>query len=118
MLSNDIPATPRARPPAQTRRSVPMQVKQSPPPPYVAASALRLRNKLETLAASPIGTPVRDSALIPSQLSFSVEEMSWMKERSREELTDLLTKAENIIRERENREWDFALLWSDALTVF
>ena len=117
MLSNDIPATPRARPPAQARRSVSMQVKQSPPPPYVA-SALRLRTTLETLAASPIGTPVRESALNPSQLSFSVEEMSWMKERSREELTDLLTKAENIIKERENREWDIALFWSDALTVF
>jgi hypothetical protein len=37
--------------------------------------------------------------------SSDVEEAPWMKEKSREELSDLLTKADDIIRVREQGEF-------------
>jgi hypothetical protein len=102
MLSNDVPATPRARPPAQVRRAVSLQIKHSPPPPYAAAPSLKSRT--ETLFGLPCLTPVREGRSTHSGLN--IDDMSWMKEQSREELADLLTKADNIIRERESREYE------------
>ena len=94
MLSNNVLATPRPRPPAKVRRSPSLNF--PPPPPYAP--------RLEVLLDSPIAvtSQLLDSALAdddadaPSQV---VEE--WMNEKSKEELSDLLLKADGLIKERE-----------------
>jgi hypothetical protein len=105
MLSSDIPATPRPRPPAaHNRRSASMQIELFPPPPY-AASSHSSRPKstpLGTVSSSTSAPDVRSHN--PRSLS-EADDSSWMKEKSREELSELLTKADGIIRERERGEF-------------
>ena len=110
MLSNDFPATPRPRPPARARRSVSLQLKHSPPPPYAATSGDGLRHKiapLETFLDSSNLASTREGALASIRSSFGIKDLGWIEEKSREELAELLTKADNIIRERENRKVEY-----------
>ena len=92
MLAGSI--TPRPRPPARSRRPS-SQVKSSPPPPY----RLSLPNDPPT--------PTENEKLSAESLRgdwthfpFSTQSEQW-NERSREELTDLLHKADELIKDRE-----------------
>ncbi|KAG6861835.1 hypothetical protein C0995_011132 [Termitomyces sp. Mi166 len=108
MLAASVNETPRPRPPAKIRRSsVLAQAASSPPPSYAAAFTL-----------TPDGKPRVDNSLLGSpmaatfqrvgwdgerQLSPTTEEdLEWMNEKSREELSELLVKADGLIKEREN----------------
>lgn len=97
MISNNVQSTPRPRPPAQMRRNISIN---APPPPYAPP--------LETLLDSPISitaqlvaaanaSPTADKKFLA--LGSDVED--WMNEKSKEELSDLLLKADGLIRSRE-----------------
>ncbi|TCD70799.1 hypothetical protein EIP91_001489 [Steccherinum ochraceum] len=94
MLSNTVLATPRPRPPAKVRRSPSLNF--PPPPPYAP--------RLEILLDSPIGVTAQllgsavgdEESDAPTQV---VED--WMNEKSKGELSDLLLKADGLIKERE-----------------
>ncbi|KIJ69898.1 hypothetical protein HYDPIDRAFT_178307 [Hydnomerulius pinastri MD-312] len=94
MLAGSVSATPRPRPPARSRRPS-SHVKSSPPPPYRIAS----------LPGDPL--PQSDQTNFPtealrtdwSRLSLSSEQWN---ERSREELSGLLQKADGLIKDREH----------------
>lgn len=96
MISNNVPATPRPRPPAQMRRNPSLN---APPPPYAPPlerlldSPISITAQLVAAAASPDG----NNQLTP--LHADVED--WMNEKSKEELSDLLLKADDLIRSRE-----------------
>ena len=84
--------SPRPRPPARSRRT---STKSSPPPPYRAPSPSDtrvVRNERPRFSES-VG---RDW----SRLVLSAQSEKW-DERSREELSDLLLKADELIRDRE-----------------
>ncbi|KAF8437130.1 hypothetical protein L210DRAFT_3613176 [Boletus edulis BED1] len=91
MLAGSI--TPRPRPPARSRRAS-SQVKSSPPPPY--------RPSLPDESPTPseheklFAESLRDDWRFP----FSAQSEQW-NDRSREELSDLLHKADEIIKDRE-----------------
>ncbi|TFY51373.1 hypothetical protein EVJ58_g10604 [Rhodofomes roseus] len=93
MLSETTSATPRPRPPAKTRRLPSVQFPSFPPPPY----ALSL-DQVVLDAASAIPEHGLDETK-PPLLPHDSEE--WVKEKSREELSDLLLKAEELIKSRE-----------------
>lgn len=87
-------ATPRPRPPAKVRKSPSLNF--PPPPPYAP--------RLDVLLASPIGvtTQLLGSAVSeePSDAPNHPAE-EWMNEKSKEELSGLLLKADGLIKERE-----------------
>ncbi|THH29143.1 hypothetical protein EUX98_g5063 [Antrodiella citrinella] len=93
MLSNNVIATPRPRPPAKVRRSPSLNF--PPPPPYAP--------RLEVLLDSPIGvtTQLLGSAAAEVTVSPVHDVEEWMNEKSKEELSDLLLKAGGLIKERE-----------------
>ncbi|KZT29419.1 hypothetical protein NEOLEDRAFT_598528 [Neolentinus lepideus HHB14362 ss-1] len=113
MLSNDSTSTPRPRPPAKVRRTVSGRYKDTPPPPYAPAVAFPTDvadlsdTPLDTILGSPISMTAQrvrllsgtspDLGAMPSPV---VEE--WMNERSKEELSELLLKADRAIKDREN----------------
>ncbi|KAG1768717.1 hypothetical protein EDD22DRAFT_818308 [Suillus occidentalis] len=97
MLSASVTTTPRPRPPGRTRR-ISTHVKTSPPPPYAATSLLHhpLDNSPDSKREASNGA----SAIaawddIPNHPQF------WSG-RSREELSELLLKADELIKDREN----------------
>lgn len=97
MLSASVTTTPRPRPPGRARR-ISTHVKTSPPPPYAATSLLNhpLDNSPDLKRESFNGA----SAIaawddIPNHPQF------W-NGRSREELSELLLKADELIKDREN----------------
>jgi len=92
MLAGSI--TPRPRPPARSRRTS-SQVKSSPPPPYrpSLSDEPRTPNEHGKLAAESLRSDW-------SQFPLSVQSEQW-DEHSREELTDLLHKADELIKDRE-----------------
>lgn len=97
MLSASVTTTPRPRPPGRARR-ISTHVKTSPPPPYAATSLLNhpLDNSPNLKRESFNGA----SAIaawddIPNHPQF------W-NGRSREELSELLLKADELIKDREN----------------
>ncbi|KAF8841543.1 hypothetical protein BDN67DRAFT_996102 [Paxillus ammoniavirescens] len=93
MLAASVSVTPRPRPPARSRRTS-SHVKSSPPPPYRAAPVDPLaRNEHRTSAE-----PLRGEW---THLSFSAKSDQW-DEQSREELSDLLHMADEIIKDREH----------------
>ncbi|KAA1466471.1 hypothetical protein DENSPDRAFT_36206 [Dentipellis sp. KUC8613] len=112
MMSIDVSATPRPRPPAKARQTS-SQYKGSPPPPYVLPlSHLSTRGLSSSISGETIlGSPISVTAQLvrslggdsPSRNSdesaAAVEE--WLNERSREELSDLLLTANGVIRARE-----------------
>ncbi|KAG2156426.1 hypothetical protein DEU56DRAFT_234782 [Suillus clintonianus] len=93
MLSGAVNTTPRPRPPGRARR-ISTHVKTSPPPPYAARSLLHdpLDLKRESFNGASAITAWDD---IPNNPHV------W-NGRSREELSDLLLKADELIKDREN----------------
>ncbi|KAI0353499.1 hypothetical protein OH77DRAFT_1483319 [Trametes cingulata] len=100
MLSTNSVTTPRPQPPAKTRKSSAMHYSRlAPPPPYAPPMS-------EVLLDTPIAFNAQrmtGSAMSPeptdSEGPAPMEE--WMDEKSREELSDLLLKADGIIKTRE-----------------
>ena len=91
MLAGSI--TPRPRPPARSRRAS-SQVKSSPPPPY-----------RPSLSDDPLSVHARHSSAESlrddwPRFPFTAQPEQW-SEQSREELSDLLHKADEIIKDRE-----------------
>ena len=107
MLSDEVRASPRPKPPAKVRARKSSQASMkapprgkassgSPPPPYYSPS--------EPVLGSPL--PVTSQLLEASNGGNSGDgpgPESWLLEKSREELSGLLTKAEGIIKSREER---------------
>ncbi|KIK39469.1 hypothetical protein CY34DRAFT_89130 [Suillus luteus UH-Slu-Lm8-n1] len=97
MLSASVTTTPRPRPPGRARR-ISTHVKTSPPPPYAASSLLHHPPdnspdlKRESFNGASAITAWDD---IPNHPQF------W-NGRSREELSELLLKADELIKDREN----------------
>ncbi|KAJ6539738.1 hypothetical protein B0H19DRAFT_1180326 [Mycena capillaripes] len=90
MLSNET-VTPRPRPPAQTKRSSSRPLLQASPPPPYASSILAENNTRKEILGSPL----------PATLQDVEENPDWLSEKSREELAELLLKADDLIKERE-----------------
>ncbi|KAJ7228259.1 hypothetical protein GGX14DRAFT_611979 [Mycena pura] len=108
MLSNTITARP--RPAAQLRRSTSTLAQgASPPPPY--ASSLAFNRKpgvvpFPNYLGSPLPATLQMVGLGNSQPASPHEteqdsNNDWLNEKSREELTELLLKADGLIKERE-----------------
>lgn len=108
MLAVNISETPRPRPPAKVRRSVSKPI-STPPPSYAAAFSYTPAGEPRLLGSSLPVTLQRvqwdkdniDSA-IPASAPAAKDDMEWMNEKSREELSELLVKADDLIKEREN----------------
>ncbi|KAF7302034.1 hypothetical protein MIND_00769800 [Mycena indigotica] len=100
MLSNTTISRP--RPPAQVRRSSrTLPQGASPPPPY--ASSLHHKegeSSLHNYLGSPLSATLQMVGRTQSQPS-SPQQDDWLHEKSREELAELLHKADDLIRERE-----------------
>ncbi|KAH7918349.1 hypothetical protein BV22DRAFT_1199999 [Leucogyrophana mollusca] len=106
MLTTNVAPTPRPRPPAKTRRAS-AHVKSSPPPPYVATSLAgqpRDASTRDMLLGSPISatTSLIGAWDARTSLGLPLHSEDWSNERSREELAELLLKADGLIKEREN----------------
>ena len=103
MLTTGSATTPRRPlPPAKARKSTSLNFGYAPPPPYSPSGAHD-----DVLLDSPI--PVTAQLLNAASSNTDgiglpgtpvVED--WMNERSREELSDLLLKADGIIKSRES----------------
>ncbi|KAL4241851.1 hypothetical protein ABKN59_000602 [Abortiporus biennis] len=98
MLSRDVPSTPRPRPPAKVRRAPSLNF--PPPPPYAPRTDMLLNSPITVTSqlVSAAGSPSGD--IKDSSMSAAAEE--WMNERSKEELSDLLIKADSVIKSRES----------------
>ncbi|CAK5263121.1 unnamed protein product [Mycena citricolor] len=96
MLSNSV--GPRPRPPGRIRRSVSstMQLGSSPPPSYTSSLAVRSENV--TPSPKYLGSPLPATL---QMVELGEEDADWLNEKSREELTELLLKAGDLIKERE-----------------
>ncbi|KAG1735044.1 hypothetical protein EDB19DRAFT_1879277 [Suillus lakei] len=97
MLSASVTTTPRPRPPGRARR-ISTHVKTSPPPPYAATSLLHdpLDNSSELKQESfNVASAITAWDDIPNHPQV------W-NGRSREELSELLLKADGLIKDREN----------------
>ncbi|KAK7062086.1 hypothetical protein R3P38DRAFT_687189 [Favolaschia claudopus] len=109
MLSSETVTTPRPRPPAQNRRASASKTlaQASPPPPY--ASAIPLipeRDRKPSYLGSPLPATLQSLRLSSEGSSPGADEdssfdQSWLNEKSREELAELLLKADDLIKERE-----------------
>ncbi|KAF5388097.1 hypothetical protein D9615_000655 [Tricholomella constricta] len=108
MLAANVTETPRPRPPAKIRRSIALlQTASTPPPSYAAAFTPEGKPRLDTLLGSPMAATFQrvgwdDGAADRDASPTEEEDMKWMNERSREELSELLVKADDLIKEREN----------------
>jgi len=103
-------STPRPRPPA-ARRSI-SALKSSPPPSY-ASSFLNSEGRSrasDTLLGSPVRATIEmmgwDERAVaamadPGSPALNPDDFDWLNERSKGELSDLLVKADNIIKRRE-----------------
>ncbi|KAI5987784.1 hypothetical protein EDC04DRAFT_1472944 [Pisolithus marmoratus] len=90
MLAGSASPSPRPRPPARSRR---IAARSSPPPPYRAPSPCEERtDQSEGFTAESRSTDC-------NRLALSAQSEQW-GHRSREELSDLLTKAGELIRDR------------------
>lgn len=96
MLAGSI--TPRPRPPARSRRAS-SQVKSSPPPPYRPSLP-------DDPPSSNEHRKLSDESLRGdwAHFPFSTQSEQW-NDQSREELSDLLHKADEIIKDRELGEY-------------
>ena len=121
MLSDEIRTTPRPKPPAKVRARRTSQASTkvsprgkassgSPPPPYYSTS--------DSVLGSPL--PVT-SQLLEANGGVNAGDgpgpESWLLEKSREELSGLLSKAEGIIKSREERT-SFHAISLYALVLF
>ncbi|KAH7909393.1 hypothetical protein BJ138DRAFT_1089561 [Hygrophoropsis aurantiaca] len=106
MLTANVVVAPRPRPPAKTRRAS-AQIKSSPPPPY-AVKALADHSQNDPRRDILLGSPISaTNSLIGawgarSSVGLPLHPEDWSNERSREELAELLVKADGLIKEREN----------------
>lgn len=93
MLAGSVSISPRPRPPARSRRT---STKSSPPPPYRASSPVDTH-----LVRGERHGPFSESIHRDwNRLVLSAQSEKW-DGRSREELSDLLLKADEFIRDRE-----------------
>jgi hypothetical protein len=105
MLSNETVTTPRPRPPAKNRRTSATKAfaQASPPPPY--ASSFPERERKPSYLGSPLPATLQSLRLGSDPSSSGADEenadASWLSEKSREELAELLVKADDLIKERE-----------------
>lgn len=97
MLSASVTTTPRPRPPGRARR-ISTHVKTSPPPPYAATSLLD--DPLDNSSDLKRG-PFNDASAIAAWDDIPNHPQVW-NGRSREELSELLLKADELIKDREN----------------
>ncbi|KAJ7693911.1 hypothetical protein B0H17DRAFT_482561 [Mycena rosella] len=113
MLANDT-ITPRPRPPAQMRRSSTrsLALGASPPPPYASSAAFQAETGGKPTFPSYLGSPLPATLQMvglnsePASPQRDNEPDSpntdgQLKEKSREELAELLLKAGDLIKERE-----------------
>ncbi|KAJ7068659.1 hypothetical protein C8F01DRAFT_1118888 [Mycena amicta] len=102
MLSDTIS---RPRPPAQVRRSSRnLALGASPPPPYFSSQDRGdSEPSFQNYLGSPLPATLQMVGLNRSQPSspHAPEQDGWLNETSREELAELLHKADDLIRERE-----------------
>ncbi|KAH9951720.1 hypothetical protein B0H21DRAFT_717203 [Amylocystis lapponica] len=97
MLSDSVTTTPRPLPPAKARRLTSIQyARMAPPPPY--ESSLEMGSPLSA-TAQIVGSVTSPEGLRAPLPSPSMED--WMNEKSREELSGLLLKADELIKSRE-----------------
>ena len=110
MLSRAV-ETPRPLPPAKARRATMQKLSSTPPPAYNSPFTMPSRTTSQShqdILGTPMGTtfhmigwdtrnPTESSSSPPSG-----EELDWMKEKSREELEELLVAADDLIKEREH----------------
>ena len=107
MMSSDISATPRPRPPAKARRTSSAQYKASPPPPYSTftfpsvPSDGDLSEGASTMPNSPVSPTTQLTRSTPVDNVFNDVNSAVPNERSIDELSDLLVKADGMIRHRE-----------------
>ncbi|KAJ7437111.1 hypothetical protein B0H11DRAFT_1830372 [Mycena galericulata] len=108
MLSNHT-MTPRPRPPARTRGSTSRSLAMgaSPPPPYASALTFlsedgRIRKpSLTSYLGSPLPATLKMVGLSEPASPQDGNDQDWLNEKSREELAELLLKADDLIKERE-----------------
>ncbi|KAI0824770.1 hypothetical protein BC628DRAFT_1377640 [Trametes gibbosa] len=94
MLPTNSVATPRPMPPAKTRKSSALHYSQhAPPPPYAPPFPEVLLNSPNSVTAQ-----LANAATLHDSTEFPDE---WIDEKSREELSNLLLKADGIIKTRE-----------------
>ncbi|KAI0959607.1 hypothetical protein AcW1_004390 [Taiwanofungus camphoratus] len=97
MLSDNTQVTPRPRPPAKARRLPSLQFPKIPPPPYAPS----LDMVLDAAVSAP--TQLVGAALDGVHLPLPAPDIEeWMNEKSREELSGLLLKADELIKSRES----------------
>src|SRR5271168_4914391 len=97
MLSNA--ETPRPLPPAKARRATMLKLSSTPPPAYNSAFTFPSRRQSRQDILDHIigwdGDSVQSSSSPPLR-----EKLDWMKDKSREELEELLVTADDLIKER------------------
>lgn len=114
----------RPRPPAQLRRST--KANASPPPPYASAFVFPSHSRshqptVDTLLGSPVSATYRRLERLVSSPSPHIpaspdtDNVDWLNERSREELSGLLLKADGVIKQRESGELIISLSGSSCL---
>ena len=101
MLGNNVIATPRPRPPAKTRRSFSRL--------HPNANDFRFpTGSTGPSQVTALGSPISLTAQIAGWNSYNgpqqhlADDSSWINAASREELQDLFTKADDLIKERES----------------
>ncbi|KZT72485.1 hypothetical protein DAEQUDRAFT_722632 [Daedalea quercina L-15889] len=95
MLSETASTTSRPRPPAKTRRLPSVQFPSFPPPPYAPSLDQLVLEAASAIPEQPF------SSLDPKSFLLPHDSEEWVNEKSREELSELLLKAEGLIRTRE-----------------
>ncbi|KAF9821234.1 hypothetical protein IEO21_00842 [Rhodonia placenta] len=93
MMSDENSTTPRPRPPAKARRASSLQFPSFPPPPYAPS--------LDQVVPDVAGAGPSFPDDMPLPLSTHDAE-AWVNEKSREELSHLLLKADELIKSRES----------------
>ncbi|KAK0491370.1 hypothetical protein IW261DRAFT_1437297 [Armillaria novae-zelandiae] len=104
MLANEGASVSRPRPPAQMRRSHSMfNQKGSPPPPYASSFVFPSQKKpsRSSLLGSPVSATFRRIEREAGKVVAEEDNTDWLNEKSREELSGLLLKADDIIKKRE-----------------
>lgn len=104
MLANEGSSVSRPRPPAQMRRSHSMfNQKGSPPPPYASSFVFPSQRKpsRSSLLGSPVSATFRRMEREAGKVVAEEDNTDWLNEKSREELSGLLLKADDIIKKRE-----------------
>lgn len=106
---NETPTRP--RPPAKVRRSLAKR-STTPPPAYASTFPFPGDNHdMQTIdAANSWGGE-------DTHVEENDDDLSWLNEKSKDELTDLLVKADALIKERENG-MSSVLNWSTNLNLF